>query len=90
MIFNTLDADGDGYINIHEYGYAILYYMFQSGPDSVISLLFGPVAPEKITMVTRLWVSHLDSQKIMLYTMSFFSQYTPCIDMHAVLMITTL
>ena len=48
MIFDTVDADGDGLINIDEYGYAVLSFYFQSGPDSVLSQLFGPLVPEGI------------------------------------------
>ena len=46
MIFKTIDVDGDGHINIDEYGYAALFFFFQSGPDSILSLLFGPLVPE--------------------------------------------
>ena len=46
MIFDAIDVDGDGQINVDEYGYAALYFFFQSGPDSVLSLVFGPLAPE--------------------------------------------
>ena len=47
MIFDTVDVDGDGHINIEEYGYAVLSFYFQSGPESVLSQLFGPLVPEE-------------------------------------------
>ena len=46
MIFNTLDANGDGHISVEEYGFAILSFHFISGPDSILSSLFGPVVTE--------------------------------------------
>ena len=46
-LFDVIDANEDGYIQLDEFLYAVLFFMFSSGPDSPLSLMFGPVQEEE-------------------------------------------
>ena len=47
ILFDVIDTNKDGYIQLEEFQYAVLYFMFSSGPDSPLSIMFGPVPDEE-------------------------------------------
>ena len=53
-LFDVIDANEDGYIQLDEFLYAVLFFMFSSGPDSPLSLMFGPVQEEEKWILVRI------------------------------------
>ncbi len=47
ILFNAIDQDKDGFINVDDWSYGIVNFHFCSGPDSPFSLFFGPIADEE-------------------------------------------
>ena len=52
-LFDVIDANEDGYIQLDEFLYAVLFFVFSSGPDSPLSLMFGPVQEEEKWTILR-------------------------------------
>ena len=46
-LFDVIDTNKDDYTQLEEFQYACLYYIFSSGPDSPLSVMFGSVPDEE-------------------------------------------
>ncbi len=47
-MFQHLDANKDGVIDINEYLYGIIFFHFSSGPESPLTVLFGPIIEDEV------------------------------------------
>ena len=46
VVFDAIDSNGDGVISLMEWSHGFLEYLLNSGPDSPMSLWFGPILDE--------------------------------------------
>ena len=51
VVFNAIDTNSDGKISWEEWCYAFMSFVFVSGPDSPVSLFYGPLVEDSHTAV---------------------------------------